>query len=78
MEEITFKSLAYGYSSKSWGIYRNQSGATKHEAQMLTISHVSGILAFWVLGILVSVVTFGVEIFWFRHSNLNTVQDFAN
>lgn len=78
LTEMTFRSLAYGYSSKSWGIYKNQSGAVKHEAQILTINHVSGVFAFWALGILVSVVTFSVEIFWYRQNNLNKVYDFVN
>lgn len=78
MTEMTFRSLAYGYTSKSWGINKNQSGDVKHEAQMLTINHVSGIFAFWALGILVSVVAFAVEFIWYRQSNLNKVYDFVN
>jgi len=72
LREMIVKSLAYGFTSRNWGIYKSSDGEEVHTAQTLQLKHVTAIFLIWHTGILISVVIFVLEyISFFCKKRLN-------
>lgn len=69
------KNLAYGFTSRNWGIYKSSDGEEVHTAQTLQLKHVTTIFLIWHIGLLISLVIFVVEhISFFCKKRLNATK----
>lgn len=76
LKNFTFVSLAYGYTSKNWGLYHPPVSENAHVTQKLKLNHVVGIFYFWMVGLVLSTFALAVELLWCRYATPTNVLKF--
>ncbi|KAL1491532.1 hypothetical protein ABEB36_012116 [Hypothenemus hampei] len=78
LKQYIFKSLAFGYSSRIWGVLPSVSKELSDAVKKLQLSHVSGIFVLWLIGIVLSITLLIFERMWYRYKRVSEVFDYVN